>query len=194
MSFYILLALILLILAVVVYLLFTVIFHKTPETATWHNPFYSKKNGKYIYAGVYELQTTGENFTPLDDAHPYATDENFVFLKSEIIPGADPKTFRYVGKGQRKMYGKDAYSVFFEMKKIEGAIPASFQILHGSGFVKDENSVFFDGNKIPEADAKTFHIMEGEYAKDSQRYFLRRTPILPEQVPKAVLMGAKIDV
>jgi hypothetical protein len=126
-----------------------------------------------------------------DDPFLYARDSTKVFFREQIIPGADPNTFRLL-KGS--FIGIDQASAYYKNKKIEGANPKTMQTLahQNSGinygpspYSRDDQSVFFYEKKIESAIPSTFSLIlfEGytyDLAKDHNFIFYRG-----EVVPKS---------
>ncbi len=57
-------------------------------------------------------------------------------------------------------YGKDAWTVYYCGRKVEGAAAQSFVVL-GRGYAKDAWRVYFEGAAIPGASSATFEVPGG---------------------------------
>ena len=69
------------------------------------------------------------------------------------MEGAAAGSFVSLGGG----YGKDAWTVFFQGRKVGGASASSFENI-GKGYGKDAWSVYYRGEKIDGASPATFEV------------------------------------
>jgi hypothetical protein len=69
------------------------------------------------------------------------------------------------------LYSQDEESVYYNNRKIEGALPSSFEILEYGYYAKDKNSAYYHGTKIEGADPQTFIFLENHYAKDKNAVY-----------------------
>ena len=65
---------------------------------------------------------------------------------------------------------KDKKRVYAAGRMIEGADPASFEIIIGR-YYKDKKNVYTEWNKIDNADVKTFEVIDGNYSCDKNRVY-----------------------
>ncbi|HYX39345.1 MAG TPA: DKNYY domain-containing protein [Oligoflexus sp.] len=99
-------------------------------------------------------------FKPLDRS--FAKDATSGYFGHEKIPGSLGATFRLV---QNSAYSTDSSSVFFTIKKLQGADPTRFRTFAfdmenrpiAGYFATDESLVYFQGEPIAGADASSFH-------------------------------------
>jgi len=103
----------------------------------------------------------------------YGADAKSVWFHNATYPsawgvkGADPATFVVVAFN----YARDARAVYYEQRRVAGAIPRSFRVVGAAGYAADEASVFFEGKKLPGADPATFKLLEADFARDRHRYY-----------------------
>jgi len=106
----------------------------------------------------------------------FAIDCNHIYFLYNVVDGADPSSFVYLG-GSNCHWAKDkAFAYYFwpskqakNWKRLESKNLNSFQILSGCRFNEyalDDENVFYMGKKIRGADAKFFHIMTAEQIED----------------------------
>ncbi|MDD5721384.1 MAG: DKNYY domain-containing protein [Candidatus Pacebacteria bacterium] len=98
-----------------------------------------------------------------------------------IIDGADPKTFLFIGEH----YAKDNHNVYYFggelVRNIKGTIPQSAVVLKGADsatfislecdFYKDKSGVYYRGKKIEVADVQTFTKLPECYFKDKNHVY-----------------------
>lgn len=138
---------------------------KTPT----HIKDYTKleKIGRFMYTDGTNIYNYTLDFKILPEAdvhtfeyiaHNWYKDKNHVWWCSDLLPGADPRTFKPVdistyitGKikpyGSDFYYGKDAEHVFYCDSIIPGADPSSFERID---FNETGNWTVFDKNRIYE--------------------------------------------
>ncbi|KND49225.1 MAG: Signal peptidase I [Parcubacteria bacterium C7867-008] len=86
-----------------------------------------------------------------DESFGYCITDTTVCYDGEVIPGADPKTFKDLGNG----YGVDANHVYDVGYVLEGADPATFVAVNDGGAydAKDKDSYYYWGEVISEEEA-----------------------------------------
>lgn len=82
----------------------------------------------------------------------YERDASNVYYDGQLIPGADPKTFKAVGVN----YSVDSKNAFFQTRIIPGADVGTFETIHDYGFAKDKYRVYEMDKVIPGADPNTY--------------------------------------
>lgn len=128
---------------------------------------FSPKNGvpfAYNYKEIEEANAS--SFKEIK--FPFGKDDKHVFVYTEIIEGADLKSFELIGYDQR--YSKDKNNVYFLSSAISQDI-TNFQLL-GDGLAKDKQSVFRYGKSIKNADAGSFVNLGNNYSKDKNKVYL----------------------
>jgi hypothetical protein len=93
----------------------------------------------------------------------YAKDKNAVYLRGDVIDGADPTTFKILPH----KHSLDAHQVFFRRELVEGADPSTFQVLDQT-WARDGADVFIGTRAIEACDSATFEIIEFPWAKDKE--------------------------
>ena len=68
-------------------------------------------------------------------------------------------------------YAKDQIHVFYHAEMIQGADPATFELLPGARYAKDKSHVFVMRRIIDGADPKTFEIIKESYGRDATAIF-----------------------
>ncbi|MDE6769655.1 MAG: DKNYY domain-containing protein, partial [Muribaculaceae bacterium] len=109
----------------------------------------------------------------------YAADKYRVFFKEEVVPGADPKTFKEI----------DYHTGHDKNRVYDGATPT--QIRNYDRLRKIGNYMYSDGkyiydsrfNVLPDADARTFKSISNCWYKDKNNVWWD-THLLPEANPR----------
>lgn len=79
------------------------------------------------------------------------------YYKDYVVEGANPKSFKYLGKD----YAVDGSKVYYRGKILEGADGATFMVVQGPKYFyvgKDKLNVYIHNKIFNEADPQTFHI------------------------------------
>lgn len=107
----------------------------------------------------------------------YTKDKNQVYYKWIspgrfwvcVLPDADPKTFEVLGFN----LAKDAKHVWRYDQPIEGADPASAEVVHSRWAWKDRHRVYYHGTgkPFPGADPKTFRHLDQAFFRDAKRVY-----------------------
>ncbi len=134
----------------------------------------------------------------------YNTDGKKVYFKEMEILGADLATFTPIENGRyMHSYAKDKNYVYYGGTRIEGADPASFEILwmlppegcSNSQYSRDKNNIYFKASLVVGADLKTFvpltqgpvqgsaDTTSGQYGKDKMHVF-KENRMLPNVKPQ----------
>ena len=142
------------------------------------------------------LKNRGKNNLEPQASYLYTKDEEYVYYRKELVPGADPKTFRAVISGDFYYeYGKDKNSVYWQTKKIEGADPNTFvtigqqQSYEGciaGRYSKDSKAVYYEDKIIKDADLSSFTAKIGAsaFAQDSKHFYKKNLIVdLKEFIP-----------
>ena len=91
----------------------------------------------------------------------YQKSRSKVYFNGKDID-ASTLTFEELGDG----YAKDAFTVFYLGRKIDGASVTSFKLL-GDGYAKDAFTVYFLGKKMDDASVTSFKLLGDGYAEDA---------------------------
>jgi len=95
-------------------------------------------------------------------------DKNHVYLNTQIIDSADPKSFEILKGGD---YFRDKNSVYFKTTKIDDSDPNTFEVA-GSSYTYDKNNAYYFGKIIKGADSETFQAYNDTgWAKDRDFIF-----------------------
>lgn len=127
---------------------------------TKHVYIYGEEAGKEFDPKSFEFY---DYRCPMDE---YARDKNHVYREYDIILGADPSTFQYVGGH----YTKDKSYVYHDGEVVIGADPKSFQFL-ADFYAKDGKHAYFYGHQIPDANPSTFRYLKDGCATDKNNVF-----------------------
>lgn len=98
-------------------------------------------------------------FRAIDGDGIFGKDKSHVFYKSTLIEGADPGTFERV-KGS-SLFSKDAKAVYLGEKLIPGADPTSWRRLTEGGYSADASSIFWETKRLEGAVVKSFVPSQG---------------------------------
>jgi hypothetical protein len=109
----------------------------------------------------------------------YARDKNHVYRFGNIIDGADPRTFSFLGFSGIQgvsgdgLYTMDSGHVFYDGVELAEADPKTFALIFDgmgdvTGYAKNKNYVYnaYEGFAIEGADPRTFAVLSRWYAKD----------------------------
>ena len=106
-----------------------------------------------------------------------ARDSHHIYWVDRIISD-DPSHLVVIGEFEWFIYFKDSKTVFVLGNPIQGADPASFQVI-GAGYSRDAARVFYSNQLLPKADPASFEFIEGAYGRD-QRAAYWMGKIIPE--------------
>lgn len=116
-------------------------------------------------------------FEKITEQENYFKDKNNIFCNQgdrgmivEKLEGADVNTFSIVPRST-EYFAKDKNNVFRLCDKLDGADPATFQILDNATYQKDKNSVYDEGWKMPGADPASFVIFNLFLTKDKNAVY-----------------------
>lgn len=102
----------------------------------------------------------------------YSRDQNHVFYRDKIVPGADPQTFTQMTFDQKETnFWKDQNQVYYDGVALENSKAPGFTIL-GSLYAKNSTTVYYGSKTLIDADAKSFTFLESNLAKDKNYLFL----------------------
>ena len=110
---------------------------------------YARDGKNIFYEGFLLDDPQDALFHPIENgrgAHSYGMDNRNVYFGSEIIPNADPNTFKILWLYPYEGCGKSHYSI-------------------------DAIHVFYDAQIVPDANPKTFEALIEGYGKDSRGYY-----------------------
>ena len=99
------------------------------------------------------------------DGNSYATDGRYVYANDQIVPGADPQTFKLHGS-----YASDWNHEYYAAVPIDDADTQTFRELAGE-FAIDSHAVYAAGKPISEADVRSFKVLDEEYAVDNRNAY-----------------------
>lgn len=101
----------------------------------------------------------------------YEKDNNAVYAGEQPLPNANPHTFHVLADD---MYAEDGVHVYFMGDTVTGADPNSIQVADpiGSGYALDAQHVYYGKDEIPNADTTSFSVFsDGYYAKDANTVY-----------------------
>ena len=144
----------------------------------WHKNqnAYAVENGKVLYkAGKFPNYGTThikeadpETFEVIK--YPYAKDGNYVYLKGQIIKGANPKSFELMNMKWR--YGKDDQAIYLRWEKLSEDLE-NFKMLDENVSL-DGNQVYYWGDTLEQADPHTFEVLGNYYYRDKNLVYWKR--------------------
>lgn len=157
------------------------------------------------------------DLAPLTETYVYRVgkwyfEDNFGRLSKEVI-GIDIETFEVINCsfhwGESCFFAKDKNYVYFKGKRIVGANPHTFRVIHtNTPYSKDDKNVYFEIKKIANADPATFELVDEfreqrrhrqhlwPYAKDKNSVF-RNGVAMPYDVSTFRVLGRgfyKVDI
>ncbi|MEL1241341.1 DKNYY domain-containing protein [Flavobacterium flavipallidum] len=151
---------------------------------------YTKKDGKvylrYLNAARFGLQYAEikkadyESFEVIEHNLNInlAKDKNHVFVSTNIINNADPKTFKQI----KKYYWKDKNHVFLLQfravdSEIKSADPKTFIVIDDLLWAKDKNYVYYTYEKLHNVIPKNFVAIDKDWGKDNKFYYYHNLKI-----------------
>jgi hypothetical protein len=150
-----------LLIGLAIILVFVVLQLISPLFPTHQLDSYYAKNSLGVYRGCYwtgngelceKIPTADKRtFTPL--GFKYAKDKNYVYFDGEIIPEADPSSFKAYGESDS--FGNDIHSVYYHSSHIPNADSSTWQYVRGV-YSKDAHHVFSKTTILKNADSSTF--------------------------------------
>lgn len=154
------------------------------------NDYYST-DGERIYdytGGVFPREVDHESFTPL--SYEYSKDKNHVYIRSDILEGADPQSFEVVELSEgNTSYAKDKNHIFYRgtILNLPNVDTESVEFLDHL-VIKDKKNVYLEKDRsvieyeiITRADSATFQKLGpcggaetsgGNYFKDKNNIFV----------------------
>lgn len=112
----------------------------------------------------------------------YARDAQHVYSRGELLPDADPLTFRPLDEYEE--YWVDAQGVYLGGKQLPGANPAIFKRLpdawnHASSYAVSADTLYYEAERIGEVNPDEVSVIWSYLAKDKQRIYYMDRIILP---------------
>lgn len=99
------------------------------------------------------------------DGNTYATDGRYVYANDQVVPGADPQSFKLHGS-----YASDWNHEYYAAVPIDEADVTSFRVLAGD-YAIDSHAVYYAGKLLPDADVRSFRALDEEYAIDDRNAY-----------------------
>ncbi len=155
----------------------------------FENGYSQDANSIYFDSSPMPPGTDRTTFSPILDGEGhitgYSKDDRNVYVENNILPGADPVSFRLVEDSHGAVDGylgwaKDKNHVYSGLQMVDGADPASFALINEidgtwSGYAKDKSNVytenFIQGTLVVSgADPATFQVVNppGQCGPDCQ--------------------------
>ena len=106
-------------------------------------------------------------------------DKEYIYLRDEIIVGADPNTFKLIrdSNSDSTGYSKDKNNIYFLEKRIINVDKNSFRILQLGDYAVDKNKAYYNDKEVIGADIKTLEEVSVTcnpghcYAKDKKNVY-----------------------
>lgn len=99
----------------------------------------------------------------------YATDQVHAFYRNNLLPSADPVSFRQWDQYTID-YALDSTSIYFQDKRIEQADKATFRLL-ADDYAQDHKTAFYKNNPLISSHVTSFTVLQSGYAKDTERVY-----------------------
>lgn len=138
---------------------------------------YYGKDKDSVYEGLFKIADADPgSFKVLEGS--YGKDKNSAYYRFSKIENSDPNTFVVIEKDKYSVYAKDKNAIYVEgFRKFEEADPESFALL-AKNFSKDKNSVWYFNDKVEGADPASFQVIETkenctscDYGKDKNSVY-----------------------
>lgn len=146
---------------------------RDPEHFEILTGLWSKDSKQVFFSSDLVSQAQAATFQPIEGSHYAGKDEQHVFWRTKVIPGADPQSYELL-KGE---YARDKNQAMRADKVLEGAVAADFTTPN-KYFGHDKSRVFYNGFFVEEADAATAQFLDEPYFKDANHVFYGNKPML----------------
>lgn len=112
-----------------------------------------------------------------DSYELWATDNHYVYFKTQRIEDSDPATLEVIDLFE----AKDKRHVYYFGHILEGADPATYEAIPKSNYSKDRNHVWYCGDLVEGADPASFEILSSDEldapdARDKNRNYNNGSP------------------
>lgn len=104
----------------------------------------------------------------------HSTDSHHVYYYTEVVEGADPKTFEE--DQTASSVGKDKNGIYEGIHRVETNSPDAYTNI-GFGYGRDEHNIYYEGRRCPDIDASTFEMTEAIWAKDKDHIIAKGKPL-----------------
>ena len=149
-----------------------------PSTFEILKPPFSR-DSKHVYTSGNTFSDDPVNFEILGEN--ISRDSHHIYWDAEVISD-DPSHLVVIGNSGLYTYLKDLRMVFVYGNPIQGADPATFEVI-ADGFSRDASHIFYFDEIIPQADSATFEVVQSPYARDINAVFWMKN-IIPGADPK----------
>lgn len=106
--------------------------------------------------------------------HRHSADNQFVYYKTQVVEGADPKTFKE--DPEEFSIGRDKYGIYEGTHRIETTSPDTYQNI-GYGYGCDGEFIYYEGHRCADIDASTFEMIEAIWARDKDHIIAKGKPL-----------------
>jgi hypothetical protein len=132
------------------------------------------KDAHHVYQRDRPLSDDPAHFELLDGQ--LAKDSTAVYWSDGGVLSDDPAHFAIISHVDHYLFTKDSRTVHVNGNPINGADPATFDVVQGA-YARDDGQVFYFADEIAGADMATFRAIEGPYAGDAARVYWMGKPI-----------------
>ena len=132
------------------------------------------KDTHRVYQRDRRLSDDPAHFELLDGG--LSKDSTAVYWSDGGVLSDDPAHFAIVSHVDHYLFTKDSRTVHVNGNPLNGADPATFDVLQGA-YARDDGQVFYFADEIAGADIATFRAIEGPYAGDASRVYWMGKPI-----------------
>jgi DKNYY family len=131
------------------------------------------KDKFHVYQRERPISDDPAHFALLDA--DLSKDSGAVYWSDGHVLSNDPTHFVIISNNDHYLFTKDSRTVWVNGKPIEGADPATFQVLTG-GYSRDDHQMFYFADQITDADMASFRTLESPYAVDVKHaYWMGKT-------------------
>jgi DKNYY family len=133
------------------------------------------KDKSHVYQREHPISDDPAHFALLDA--DLSKDSGAVYWSDGHVLSTDPARFVIISNNDHLLYTKDSRTVWVNGNPIEGADPATFQVLQG-GYSRDDQQMFYFTDHVVDADMSSFRTLDGSYAVDTKHaYWMGKTII-----------------
>lgn len=132
------------------------------------------KDANHVYQRDRRLSDDPTHFELLDGE--LSKDSAAVYWSDGAVLSDDPAHFAIITNVDSYLFTKDATTVHANGNPIDGADPATFEVLQGA-YARDDKRVYYFAEQIADADLASFRALDGPYAADATRVYWMGEPI-----------------
>ena len=160
---------------------------------------YHRKDGDWWFHSERMDVPKGEKLVALNGQ--FARSRTQAYYQSLQLAAADAASFQALGDHHARDHRvvwfcdthRDSRDYFttkrFDVAEVEGAHPASFQVLSDGEYGRDDAHVFYRGAIVPVKDPASFELLDRGFARDRVTGYYDRAPVAGSDGPSFAVLG-----